>query len=69
MDRDVEHWARQLDALKQAVGGCDTSAPIVATGGLAGTFTWKCERGQVNGGLLLAPTRDPRIQTLALTKN
>lgn len=66
MDRDVEHWARQLDALKQAVGTCDTSAPIVATGGLAGTFAWKCERGQVNGRLLLAPTKDPRIQTLAL---
>jgi CubicO group peptidase (beta-lactamase class C family) len=69
MDRDVEHWARQLDALKQAVGRCDTSAPIVATGGLAGTFTWQCDRGKVNGRLLLAPTKDPRIQTLALTRD
>jgi CubicO group peptidase (beta-lactamase class C family) len=69
MDRDVEHWARELATLKQAAGTCDTTAPIVATGALAGTFAWTCERGRLNGRLLLAPTKDPRIQTLALTRD
>ena len=30
MDRDAEHWARDLAALKAQVGTCDTNAPIVA---------------------------------------
>jgi D-alanyl-D-alanine-carboxypeptidase/D-alanyl-D-alanine-endopeptidase len=69
MDRDVEHWARNLAALKQAAGTCETTSPIAPTGALAGTFTWTCERGRVSGRLLLAPTKDPRIQTLELTQN
>jgi D-alanyl-D-alanine-carboxypeptidase/D-alanyl-D-alanine-endopeptidase len=64
MDRDAEHWARDFARMKEAVGTCDTTAPIVAAGALAGEFTWQCERGRVGGGLLLAPTRAPQIQSL-----
>jgi CubicO group peptidase (beta-lactamase class C family) len=68
MDRDADHRARDLAALKVEVGGCDTVAPIQPTGALSGEFTWRCERGRVRGQLLLAPTRASRIQSLTLTR-
>ena len=49
MDRDAEHRARDFAALKAEVGACDTAAPIVPTGALAGDFTWSCEHGRVQG--------------------
>ena len=68
MDRDADHWARDLAALKAQVGTCDTAAPIAPTGALSGDFTWRCEHGRVNGEVLLAPTPAPRIQSLTLTR-
>jgi len=68
MDRDAEHWARDLSALKAQVGACDTTAPISPTGALSGGFTWPCERGRIRGQVLLAPTPTPRIQSLTLTR-
>jgi D-alanyl-D-alanine-carboxypeptidase/D-alanyl-D-alanine-endopeptidase len=68
MDRDAAHRARDLAALKAQVGTCDTTAPIAPTAALSGRFTWTCERGRVSGYLLLAPTREPRIQDYALTR-
>ena len=69
MDRDAEHWARDITELKKAVGRCDTGAPIVPSTALAGAFTWTCELGRVNGRILLAPTTTPRIQTLSFTRS
>lgn len=68
MDRDAEHRARDLAALKAEVGRCDTTAPIAPTGALAGDFTWTCEHGRVSGELLLAPTPAPSIQTLTFSR-
>ena len=68
MDRDAAHWAREFAALKAGVGACETTAPIQPTAALSGRFTWTCERGRVNGSLLLAPTREPRIQALELSR-
>jgi CubicO group peptidase (beta-lactamase class C family) len=68
MDRDAEHRARDFAALKAEVGACDTAAPVVPAGALAGSFTWKCEHGRVNGQVLLAPTPTPRIQSLTFTR-
>jgi serine-type D-Ala-D-Ala carboxypeptidase/endopeptidase len=68
MDRDADHWARDITALKASVGKCDTSSPIAASTALAGSFAWTCENGRVSGRMLLAPTRDPRIQALSLTR-
>jgi len=68
MDRDAEHWARELAALKAQVGACDTTAPIAPTGALSGDFTWRCETGRVRGSVLLAPTPAPSIQSLSLTR-
>jgi CubicO group peptidase (beta-lactamase class C family) len=67
LDRDAEHWSRELARLRTEVGECDTSAPIAATGALSGDFTWRCEHGRVAGSLLLAPTRPPRIQSWQLS--
>ena len=67
LDRDAGAWARELTKLKAQVGDCDTSTPITATGNLAGNFNWRCTHGRVRGGLLLAPTHPPQIQSLSLT--
>ena len=68
MDRDAADWARDLSALKAEVGACDTTSTIVPSGALSGDFTWRCERGRVNGALLLAPTGTPRIQALSMIR-
>ena len=68
MDRDAEHWARDIAGLKAQVGACDTSAAITPTGALSGEFTWTCATGRVRGELLLAPTPDGRIQSLSLSR-
>jgi hypothetical protein len=66
LDRGPELRMQDLNEIKAEVGECDTSSRPVATGALAGDFTWRCERGRVNGRLLLAPTIPPRIQALRL---
>jgi D-alanyl-D-alanine-carboxypeptidase/D-alanyl-D-alanine-endopeptidase len=68
IDRSAEGWTRELASLKAQVGDCETNAPIAATGALSGNFTWGCEHGRLNGSLLLAPTRPPRIQALYLSR-
>ena len=56
MDRDADHWAAILADLK-AMGTCETGVPISPTGALSGDFTWRCERGRVNGQFCLPPRR------------
>ena len=67
MDRSRENWQRELAKLKDEVGACDTASPVTATGALAGTFTWRCAHGRINGNLLLAPTTPAGIQALRLS--
>ena len=64
MDRSAENWARELSSIKTAVGACETDSPIVPNGAMAGNFDWKCQRGRLQGQVLLAPTRPPTIQAL-----
>jgi hypothetical protein len=66
MDRSAENWAREFARLKSETGACRTDAPITATGALAGRFTWTCEKADLAGDLLLAPTNPPGIQALRL---
>jgi len=68
IDRSAEGWTRELASLKAQVGSCETAAPIAATGELSGRFTWRCAHGRLNGSLLLAPTRPPRIQSLVFSR-
>jgi CubicO group peptidase (beta-lactamase class C family) len=66
MDRSAENWKTELARLKKEVGVCDTSAPITATGALAGKFAWRCDTGRIEGTLLLAPTTPTTIQRVEL---
>ena len=67
MDRSIENWAKLLAEVKTKTGDCDTNAPIVPTGKLAGRFSWTCRTGQLNGTLLLAPIKRAQIQALDFT--
>jgi CubicO group peptidase (beta-lactamase class C family) len=64
MDRSPENWARTLGQIRRQVGACQTGSPIVPNGALAGNFSWTCERGRLEGRVLLAPTKPPTIQAL-----
>jgi CubicO group peptidase (beta-lactamase class C family) len=64
MDRSAENWTGELRRLRGQVGACRTDTPIVPNGALAGSFDWACERGRLQGQVLLAPTREPSIQAL-----
>ncbi|MGZ8348326.1 MAG: serine hydrolase domain-containing protein [Allosphingosinicella sp.] len=66
MDRSIENWAAEFARLKSEVGDCATDSPLTATGALAGSFSWICARGRIEGQLLLAPTEPPTIQALRL---
>jgi len=66
MDRSAENWTAEFARLKTQAGTCRTDAAITPTGALTGTFAWTCERGTLQGQLLLAPTTPPTIQALRM---
>jgi serine-type D-Ala-D-Ala carboxypeptidase/endopeptidase len=67
MDRSEADWGKELARLKTLTGECQTDAPLTATGALSGHFTWVCEKTNLEGSLLLAPTRPATIQDLHLS--
>lgn len=66
LDRSADNWVREFARLRGEAGNCQTDAPITATGALSGMFEWRCDRGRLQGQLLLAPTSPPTIQALRL---
>lgn len=64
LDRSEANWASVLGQIKTQVGECRTETPIVPNGAMAGYFDWPCDRGRVQGRVLLAPTSPPTIQAL-----
>lgn len=64
LDRSAAGWIQMLSELRAQVGTCQTAVPIVPNGALAGNFEWACERGRLQGQVLLAPTSPPAIQAL-----
>lgn len=64
LDRTADNWAKVLADLKAKSGVCATSASITATGAMSGTFKWSCDKGEVQGQVLLAPTRPITLQSL-----
>lgn len=62
MDRSAENWAKELTKLKEQVGECATSVPLLPIGALSTTYRWNCERGMIDGQILLAPTTPATIQ-------
>jgi CubicO group peptidase (beta-lactamase class C family) len=62
MDRSVENWLKELAKLKAEVGQCPTSEPLFPTGAMSTSYRWNCERGMIDGQILLAPTTPATIQ-------
>ena len=67
MDRDSKVWAAELARIKQQIGTCSSAEPLFATGALSTSYRWNCEKGHINGQILLAPTNPPTIQAWRLT--
>jgi CubicO group peptidase (beta-lactamase class C family) len=66
MDRSTEGWRSDLAKLRAQLGACAGKEPVVAESQLAGRFRWQCEKGTIEGQVLLAPTTPPTIQALRL---
>jgi len=64
MDRSAENWRSEFERLRSEAGACNSDSPLTATGALAARFSWICERGRIDGQILLAPTNPPTIQAL-----
>lgn len=67
MDRSAAGWSRDLAAIRSRVGRCERDMPVHAQGAMSANFRWLCERGIVDGQILLAPTTPMTIQQLRLT--
>lgn len=66
MDRSAANWAAELARLKTEVGDCPTAEPLAPTGALSAAFRLNCNRGKLDGMLLLAPTTPATVQALRL---
>lgn len=66
LDRSAANWAAELAKLKDQVGACPTAEPLAPTGAMATAFRLNCEKGKLDGMLLLAPTTPVTIQALRL---
>jgi CubicO group peptidase (beta-lactamase class C family) len=67
MDRSPENWTRELAKVRGDLGACRTDSPVTPTGALSGTFRWQCDKGVLEGNLLLAPTSPAGIQAFRYT--
>lgn len=67
MDKSAANWAAEFARIQEQVGRCTSAEPLFATGALSTSFRWNCERGKVDGQILLAPTNPPALQALRMT--
>lgn len=66
MDRSAANWATEIARLRAEVGDCPTAEPLAPTGALSAAFRLNCDRGKLDGALLLAPTSPATVQALRL---
>ncbi len=66
LDRSADNWKAEFARLKAAVGNCPTDEPLAPIGAMSTAFRLNCERGKLDGILLLAPTTPATIQALRL---
>ena len=66
LDRSAANWAKELAAVKAQAGACTTTDPLSPRGAMGTVFRWNCEKGYVDGQLLLAPTTPLTVQALGL---
>lgn len=64
MDRSAANWAAELARLKAEVGECPADEPLAPTGAMSAAFRLNCEKGKLDGLLLLAPTSPATVQAL-----
>jgi CubicO group peptidase (beta-lactamase class C family) len=64
MDRTAANWRIDLSKLREQLGACPTAEPLHATGALTVSFRWNCEKGKLDGQILLAPTNPLSVQAL-----
>jgi D-alanyl-D-alanine-carboxypeptidase/D-alanyl-D-alanine-endopeptidase len=65
MDRSAEGWRSDLAAMRGQLGNCTgKSEPPHATGAMSSAFRWQCDKGILDGTVLLAPTTPVTIQAL-----
>lgn len=64
MDRSADNWALELARLKRQLGACTSSEPLTVQTRMQASFRWNCERGLLDGQVLLAPTDPLTIQAL-----
>ncbi|MGC6399607.1 serine hydrolase domain-containing protein [Sphingomonas sp. FW199] len=64
MDRSSENWALELARLKRQLGACTSAEPLAVQTRMQASFRWNCERGLLDGQVLLAPTDPLTIQAL-----
>lgn len=64
MDRSADNWAAELARIKGEVGECPADEPLAPLGAMSATFRLVCEKGKLDGVLLLAPTKPETIQAL-----
>lgn len=64
MDKTAENWAKDLASLKSQVGECNAVEPLAPISAMAANFRLTCEKGQLDGNILLAPTTPITLQAL-----
>lgn len=64
MDRSADTWKAELARLKAAVGECPTDEPLAPMGAMSAAFRLNCDKGRLDGLLLLAPTAPATVQAL-----
>lgn len=64
MDRSKGNWAKELAKMNAQLGACNFVSEEIATGALSATFKWTCEKGVMEGQVLLAPTTPATLQAL-----
>jgi len=68
LDREAYLWNAELQRLRAELGACADAGPLTAQSAMSGTFTLRCERGELDASLTLAPTTPQAIQRLKLTR-
>ncbi len=64
LDRSAENWKAELAKLKAEVGACPSDEPLAPMGAMSAAFRLNCDKGKLDGMLLLAPTVPATIQAL-----
>lgn len=64
LDRSAENWKAELAKLKAEVGACPSDEPLAPMGAMSAAFRLNCDKGKLDGMLLLAPTVPATVQAL-----